>query len=83
MKKRQYYQAQKWKVHLHMNSLSLVFKSALDDKAHQLQELKYKAENLKAYYQEERNATANRFAEEINGLNNKNYCRFYTSYIGV
>ena len=71
LKKRQYYQSQKCKVHLHMNSLSLVFKSALDQKAHQIQELKYKAENLKAYYQEERNSTANKFAEEINNLNVK------------
>ena len=69
LQKRQYYQAQKCKVHLHMNNLSIVFKSALEQKAHQIQELKYKAENLKAYYQEERNATANKFAEEINELN--------------
>ncbi|CAI2386786.1 unnamed protein product [Moneuplotes crassus] len=69
LQKRQYYQAQKCKVHLHMNNLSLVFKSALEQKSHQIQELKYKAENLKAYYQEERNAVANKYAEEINSLN--------------
>ena len=63
LKKRQYYQSQKWKVHLHMNSLSLVFKSALQTKAHQIQELKY--------YQEERSSPANQFADEINNLNAK------------
>lgn len=47
-----------------MNSLSLVFKSALQTKAHQIQELKY--------YQEERSSPANQFAEEINMLNAKN-----------
>jgi hypothetical protein len=73
LQKRQYYQSQKCKVHLHMNGLSLVFKSALERKKHVIQELKYKAENLKAYYQEERNATANKFAEEINALNSKDY----------
>jgi hypothetical protein len=34
--------------------------------------LKYKEENLKGFYQEERNSTANRYAEEINSLNIKN-----------
>lgn len=60
-----------------MNSLSMVFKTALEDKAHQIQELKYKAENLKSYYQEERNATANRFADEINSLNANSYGMLY------
>ena len=85
IKKKQYYQAQKCKVHLNMNDLSLVFwvnqdksgtgsssEQKLSLKTQQIQELKYKEENLKAYYQEERNSTANRFAEEINALNIKN-----------
>ena len=46
-----------------MNSLSLVFKSALQTKAHQIQELKY--------YQEERSSPANQFADEINNINAK------------
>lgn len=71
IKKKQYYQSQKCKVHLQMNDLSLVFNSN-QEKTQQIQELKYKEENLKAYYQEERNSTANKFAEEINELNIKN-----------
>ena len=47
-----------------MNSLSLVFKSALQTKTHQIQELKY--------YQEERSSPANQFADEINNINAKN-----------
>jgi len=33
-----------------MNQLSLVFKQAIESKNRQLQELKYKVENLKSYF---------------------------------
>lgn len=49
-KKRNQQMLNKSKVHLNMNSLSLVFRQAIEAKNAQIQELKYKVENLKSFF---------------------------------
>ena len=55
-----------------MNALSLVFRSALENKTFQIQELKYNMENLKNQFREELQKKGHEFAVEINAINAKN-----------
>ena len=49
-KKRKNQLLNKCKVHLNMNQLSLVVRSAIEQKNAQIQELKYKVDNLKSFF---------------------------------
>jgi DNA anti-recombination protein RmuC len=71
-KKKKSQMLNKCKVHLNMNQLSLVVRQAIEQKNSQIQELKYKVDNLKSFFQGELQNIADKKTQEITKLNEKN-----------